>query len=55
MRMFKFEKYQRAILGASSSDSVAPLEKKFRKTFSRVSMSFFKKAWQKSEILIKTG
>ena len=33
-RMFKFEKYQRATLGSSSSDSVATLVKKFGKTFS---------------------
>ena len=53
--MFKFEKYQRAILGPSSSDSVATLEKKFRKTFSWVCMVFFfKKNSQKSGILIKT-
>ena len=31
--MFMFEKYQKAILGPSSSDSVATLEKKFGKTF----------------------
>ena len=53
--MFKFEKYQKAILGPSSSDSVATLEKKFGKTFSWVCMGFFKKASQKSGILIKTG
>ena len=53
--MFKFKKYQRAILGPRSSDSVATLEKKSGKTFSWVFMSFFKKACQKSEILIKTG
>ena len=53
--MFKFKKYQRVILGPSSSDSVASLENKFGKTFYWVCMSFFKKAFQKSEILIKTG
>ena len=53
--MSKFEKYQRAILGASSSDSVAPSEKKFTKTFSWVCMGLLKKASQQSEILIKTG
>ena len=52
--MFKFEKYQRALLGPSNSDSAATLEKKFGKTFSWVCMSFFKKACQISEILIKT-
>ena len=31
--MSKFEKYQRAILGASSSDSLATSAKKFRKHF----------------------
>ena len=41
--MFKFEKYQSAILGSSSSDSVAILKKKFGKTFSWVCMGFFKK------------
>ena len=41
--MFKFEKYQRAILRPSSSDSVATLEKKLGKTFSWVWMGFFKK------------
>ena len=39
--MFKFEKNQKAILGPSSSDSVATLEKKFGKTFSWVCMVFF--------------
>ena len=39
--MFKFEKNQQAILGPSSSDSVATLEKKFGKTFSWVCMVFF--------------
>ena len=53
--MFKFEKYQRAILGPSSSDSVATLEKKFGKTCSWVCMSFFKNPSKKSGILIKTG
>ena len=53
--MFKFKKYQRAILGPSSSYSVATLEKKFGKTFPWVCMSFFKKSSQKSEILIKVG
>ena len=52
--MFKFEKYQRAILGPNNSDYVATLEKKFEKTFSWVCMSFFKKASQKSGVLIKT-
>ena len=53
--MFKFEKYQSAILGPSSSDSVATLKKKFGKTFSWVCMSFFlKKASKNSGILIKT-
>ena len=41
--MFKFEKYQSAILGSSSSDSVAILKKKFGKTFSWVCMGFFLK------------
>ena len=45
--MFKFEKYQRAILGPSSSDSVATLEKKFGKTFSWVWIGFFKKSQPK--------
>ena len=45
--MFKFKKYQRAILGPSSSDSVATLEKKFGKTFSWVCMGFFKKSQPK--------
>ena len=31
--MLKFEKYQRVILGPSSSHSLASLEKKFGKTF----------------------
>ena len=31
--MFKFKKYRRAILGPSSSDSVATLKKKFGKYF----------------------
>ena len=53
--MFNFKNYQRAILGPISSDSVAAFEKKFSNTFSWVYMSFFKKACQKSEILIKTG
>ena len=53
--MFKFEKYQRAILGPSSSDSVATLENKFGKIFRWVCMSFNKKASQKNGILIKTG
>ena len=53
--MFKFKKNQKAILGPSSSDFVATVEKKFGKIFSRVCMSFFKKASQKSGILIKTG
>ena len=45
--MFKFEKYQSAILGSSSSDSVAILKKKFGKTFSWVCMGFLKKSQQK--------
>ena len=58
--MFKFEKNQQAILGPSSSDSVATLEKKFGKTFSWVCMGFFlkkknKKTSQTGGILIKTG
>ena len=53
--MFKFEKYQRAILGPSSSDSVTTLEKKFGKTFSWVCIGFLKKASQKNGILIETG
>ena len=53
--MFKFEKYQRAILGPSSSDFVTTVEKKIGKTFSKVYISFFKNASQKSGILIKTG
>ena len=44
--MFKFEKNQKAILGPSSSDSVATLEKKFGKTFSWVCMVFFFKKKQ---------
>ena len=56
--MFKFDKYQRAILGPSSSDSVTALEKKFEKAFSWV-IGFFskkkKKSQPKKEILIKTG
>ena len=47
--------YQRAILGPSSSDSVATLENKFGKIFCWVCMSFNKKASQKNGILIKTG
>ena len=39
--MFKIEKYQSAILGPSSSDSVAIFEKKLGKTFYWV---FFKPA-----------
>ena len=39
--MFKIEKYQNPILGPSSSNSVANLEKKFGKTFSWVCMGFF--------------
>ena len=41
--MFKFENYQSAIFGSSSSDSVANIEKKFGNTFSWVCMFFFKK------------
>ena len=44
------EKYQRAILGPTSSDSVASLGKEFGNTFSWVCMAFFlkkKKASQK--------
>ena len=52
--MYKFEKYKKTILRPSSSDSVATLEKKFGKIFSRVCMGFFKNASQKSRILIKT-
>ena len=52
--MFKFEKYQCAILGPSSSDSAANIEKKFGKTISWVCMDFKKKTSRKSEILIKT-
>ena len=51
--MFKFEKYQRAILGPSSSDSVATLEMKCGKTFSWVCMGFLKKASQKGGTSIK--
>ena len=51
----KFEKYQSAILGLCSSDFVANIEKKLGKTFSLVCMGLFKKASQKSGILIKTG
>ena len=54
-RMVKFEKYQSAILGLCSSDFVANIEKKLGKTFSLVCMGLFKKASQKSGILIKTG
>ena len=42
-RMFMLEKYQRAILGPTSSDSVASLGKEFGNTFSWVCMAFFKK------------
>ena len=45
--MFKFKKYQKAILGPSNSDSVATLEKKLGKTFSWVCMSFLKKCPKK--------
>ena len=38
--MFKFENYQSAIFGSSSSDSVANIEKKFGNTFSWVCMFF---------------
>ena len=41
--MFKFEKYQCAILGPSSSDSAANIEKKFGKTISWVCMDLKKK------------
>ena len=49
--MFKIEKYQSAILGPSSSDSVAIFEKKLGKTFYWV---FFKPAkkvdfWSKQD------
>ena len=52
--MFKSEKYHRKILGPSSFDSVATLEKKFENTFSWVCMGFLKKASQKRGILINT-
>ena len=45
--MFKIEKYQNPILGPSSSNSVANLEKKFGKTFSWVCMDFFRKSQPK--------
>ena len=38
--MFEFDRYQGAILGPSSSDSVTTLENKFGKTFSWV-IGFF--------------
>ena len=41
--MFKFEKYQRATLGSSSSDSVPTLVKKFGRHFPRFVWMFFKK------------
>ena len=53
--MFKFEKYQRATLGPSSSDFVATLEKKIGKAFSWICVGFLENASQKSEILIKKG
>ena len=51
--MLKFEKYQRAILGSSSSDSVATFEKKFGKIFSWICMFFKKKACEKVELWSK--
>ena len=51
--MYKFEKYQKAILRPSSSDSVATLEKKFGKIFSRVCMGFFKMPAKKVEFWSK--
>ena len=48
--LFKFEKYQREILGPSSFDSVATLGKKFGNYFSRfVCFFFFEKASKKVE------
>ena len=52
-RMFKFEKYQCAILGPSSSDSAANIEKKFGKTISWVCMDFKKKPAEKVEFWSK--
>ena len=46
---FKFEKYQCAVLGSSSSDSVANIEKKFGKAISWVCMDCFKKPAEKVE------
>ena len=54
-RTFKCEKYQKAILGSSSPDSVAILEKKFGKSFSWFYVGFLKKPAKKSGISIKTG
>ena len=54
--MFKFKKYQRAILGPSKSDSLATLEKNFwEDIFLGLCEFFLEKACQKSEILIKRG
>ena len=44
-----FEKYQRAILGPSSPDSVAVFEKDLERHFT----DFFFKASQKSRFLVK--
>ena len=50
--IYRFEKYQRAIVGCSSPDSVAMVEKKLGKTFSWVFHVFFKLA-KKRGFLIK--
>ena len=52
--MFNFENYQCAILGPSSSDSVANIEKKFGKAIFWVCMNCLKNISRKSGILIKT-
>ena len=49
MKNGKCEKYERAILGPSSSDSVSTLEKKFGKIFSWVCVGFLKKPAKKVE------
>ena len=47
--MFKFEKYQRAILAHSNSDSVATLQNKFGKTLPGFVWFFLKKPAKKVE------
>ena len=51
MKNFMSQKYQSAILGPSSPDSVGALKKKFGKIFSCVCM-FFKKS-QPKKVFIK--